>query len=124
MDVKNVVNVQAALQMNNPQNVGRNVRAEMQNQNQSRERVQAEEKKKLSPKEMEKLVNDLKDKLSMLNTQLKIEIEKIGDGEEIPVIKVVNTKTNEVIRQIPPEYMIKIAKYIDEITGLLLREKA
>ncbi|WP_457570377.1 flagellar protein FlaG [Desulfurobacterium sp.] len=124
MDVKNVVNVQAALQMNNPQNVGRNVRAEMQNQNQNRERVQAEEKKKLSPKEMEKLVNDLKDKLSMLNTQLKIEIEKIGDGEEIPVIKVVNTKTNEVIRQIPPEYMIKIAKYIDEITGLLLREKA
>ncbi|WP_456395457.1 flagellar protein FlaG [Desulfurobacterium sp.] len=124
MDVKNVVNVQAALQMNNPQNVTKNVRAEMQNQNQNGEKVHTEEKKKLSTKEMEKLLNDLKDKLSMLNTQLKIEIEKIGNGEEIPVIKVINTKTNEVIRQIPPEYMLKIAKYIDEITGLLLHEKA
>ncbi|OMH40452.1 flagellar protein FlaG [Desulfurobacterium indicum] len=123
MDVKNVLNVQTALQMNNPQNVTRNVRAEVQNQSQDGG-IRTEEKKRLSPKEMEKLVNDLKDKLSMLNTQLKIEIEKIGDGEEIPVIKVINTKTDEVIRQIPPEYMLKIAKYIDEITGLLLREKA
>lgn len=123
MDVKNVLNVQTALQMNNSQNVTRNVRAEVQNQSQNGG-IRTEEKKRLSPKEMEKLVNDLKDKLSMLNTQLKIEIEKIGDGEEIPVIKVINTKTDEVIRQIPPEYMLKIAKYIDEIAGLLLREKA
>ncbi|WP_022847126.1 MULTISPECIES: flagellar protein FlaG [unclassified Desulfurobacterium] len=122
MDVKNVANIQATIQMNNPQNVGRNVRIGVQNQ--TRKAVQEEEKKKLSPQEMEKLLNDLKEKLSMLNTQLKIEIEKIGDGEEIPVIKVIDTKTKEVIRQIPPEYMIKIAKYIDEITGLLLREKA
>ncbi|WP_297444896.1 flagellar protein FlaG [Desulfurobacterium sp.] len=122
MDVKNVADIQATIQMNNPQSVVRNVRIGVQNQ--TRKTVQEEEKKKLSPREMEKLLNGLKEKLSMLNTQLKIEIEKIDDGEEIPVIKVIDTRTKEVIRQIPPEYMIKIAKYIDEITGLLLREKA
>ncbi|WP_456438281.1 flagellar protein FlaG [Desulfurobacterium sp.] len=122
MDVKNVADIQATIQMNNPQSVVRNVRIGVQNQ--TRKTVQEEKKKKLSPREMEKLLNGLKEKLSMLNTQLKIEIEKIDDGEEIPVIKVIDTRTKEVIRQIPPEYMIKIAKYIDEITGLLLREKA
>ncbi|WP_456465199.1 flagellar protein FlaG [Desulfurobacterium sp.] len=122
MDVKNVADIQATIQMNNPQSMVRNVRIGVQNQ--TRKTVQEEEKKKLSPREMEKLLNSLKEKLSMLNTQLKIEIEKIGDGEEIPVIKVIDTRTKEVIRQIPPEYMIKIAKYIEEITGLLLREKA
>ncbi|WP_457568577.1 flagellar protein FlaG [Desulfurobacterium sp.] len=121
MDVKNVMNVQATLQMNASRIPGDTVKARSQSQGESK--VQ-NEKKKISPEEMQKLVNDLKEKLSMLNTQLKIEIEKIGKGEEIPVIKVIDTKTKEVIRQIPPEYMIKIAKYIDEITGLLLREKA
>jgi flagellar protein FlaG len=57
----------------------------------------------------------------MLNTQLQIKIDKDTD---ITVVKVVDKQTNKVIRQIHPEYVLKIAKYLDEITGLLLREKA
>jgi flagellar protein FlaG len=40
------------------------------------------------------------------------------------VVKVVDNDTKEVIRQIPSEEMLKIAKYIDEITGLLFKDMA
>ena len=56
----------------------------------------------------------------MLNTQLEIQIDKDTD---IVVVKVIDRETNKVIRQIPPEYVLKIAKYLDEIAGLLYNEK-
>ncbi|WP_411376610.1 flagellar protein FlaG [Desulfurobacterium thermolithotrophum] len=79
------------------------------------------EKDKLSPELIEKVIEDLKKKLSMLNTQLQIKIDKDTD---IVVVKVIDKETNKIIRQIPPEYVLKIAKYLDEIAGLLYNEKA
>jgi flagellar protein FlaG len=73
-----------------------------------------------SPEVIEKIIEDLKKKLSMLNTQLEIQIDKDTD---IVVVKVIDRETNKVIRQIPPEYVLKIAKYLDEIAGLLYNEK-
>ena len=40
------------------------------------------------------------------------------------VVKIVDTGTKEVIRQIPSEEMIAIAKALDGIKGLLVRQKA
>jgi flagellar protein FlaG len=42
----------------------------------------------------------------------------------IQVVKIIDSQTKEVIRQLPPETTLKIAKYIDEITGLLFEKKA
>jgi flagellar protein FlaG len=69
---------------------------------------------------LKKIIEDLKKKLSMLNTQLEIKVDK--ETEEI-VVKVIDKETKEVIRQIPPEYLLKIAKYLDEIAGILYNEK-
>jgi len=44
---------------------------------------------------------------------------KIG----IQVVKIIDSETKEVIRQLPPDVILKIAKYIDEVTGLLFNEK-
>jgi flagellar protein FlaG len=74
-----------------------------------------------NPDVIEQAVEDLKKKLSMLNTQLQIQIDK---DTEMVVVKVIDRETKQVIRQIPPEYVLKIAKYLDEIAGLLLNEKA
>jgi len=123
MEIKNVVNLQTSMKMVESQSI---TQQSLKTQAQTLEGNQSkvEDKKHLSPQELEKLVKDLREKISILNTQLKIEMEKVSDNEEIPVVKVIDKNTNKVIRQIPPEYMIKIAKYIDEITGLLFREKA
>ena len=63
----------------------------------------------------------LNEKMEMLQTSLKVEIDK---DTGIQVVKIIDDKTKEVIRQLPPETMLKIAKYIDEITGLLFEKKA
>lgn len=40
------------------------------------------------------------------------------------IVKVVDTATDEVIRQIPSEEIINIAKALDKLQGLLLQQKA
>jgi flagellar protein FlaG len=40
------------------------------------------------------------------------------------VVKVVDTATKEVVRQFPSEEMLAIAKALDKIQGLLIKQKA
>jgi len=40
------------------------------------------------------------------------------------IIKVVDTETNELIRQIPSEEMLEIARALDRLQGILVRQKA
>lgn len=76
--------------------------------------------KQVTAEELMSAANQLNKKFEMLNSQLKIEIDK---DTGITVAKIVDKETKEVIRQIPPEVVLKIAKYLDEITGLLFNEK-
>jgi len=121
MDIKPVMNVQSSLEAN-IQNI--DFKNDQQLQVKEHEKSQEQQRKEnlqVSPELLEEVIKNLKEKLSMLDTQLQIQIDKDTD---IVVVKVINKKTNEVIRQIPPEYVLKIAKYLDEIAGLLFSEKA
>lgn len=42
----------------------------------------------------------------------------------IRIVKVVDTATKEVIRQLPTEEAVRIAKALDQLQGLLIRQKA
>jgi flagellar protein FlaG len=124
MDVKPIANLQTSIQMNS-QNLeisNKLDRTNIQDSNESSNIREKQRKKDIhSPEVIEKIVEDLKKKLSMLNTQLQIKIDKDTD---MIVIKVMDKETKKVIRQIPPEYVLKIAKYLDEITGILYNGKA
>lgn len=48
----------------------------------------------------------------------------VDDSTGISVVKVVDLSTKEVIRQIPSEEMLSVAKGIDYLQGLLVKEKA
>ena len=76
--------------------------------------------KKLDKKQLEDLFKDIKEKFDYMNKYLKIEIDK--DLHE-PVIKIMDKQTNKVIRQIPPEYVLELAKRIDELVGLLIKKE-
>jgi len=78
-------------------------------------------KEEIDPKKLNEAVNDLNKKLDMLNSQLRIEID---EDTGIQVVKIVDKDTKEVIRQIPPEAVLKVAKYLNEVTGLLFDKKA
>jgi len=40
------------------------------------------------------------------------------------VVRVIDSQTNEVIRQIPSEETLKFAKYVDGLVGLIFNKKA
>lgn len=48
----------------------------------------------------------------------------VDEQTGIDLVKVVDKETKEVIRQIPSEEMVAIAKRLDELRGLIIRQKA
>ncbi|WP_281951140.1 flagellar protein FlaG [Nitrosophilus kaiyonis] len=124
MDVKAVNSTSAALQMQS-QNVNQDKSIQTQENNLANNQDKADSFKNLDKKVqneiIQKSIEDLNKKMSMLNSQLKIEID---EDTGIQVVKIIDKETKEVIRQLPPDVILKIAKYIDEVTGLLFNEKA
>ncbi|WP_456392061.1 flagellar protein FlaG [Persephonella sp.] len=122
MDIKAISGTQASVNMNS-QNVEALDRKQAQRvqQEQSQQQIQKQEQRQAVPQEvLKEAINNLNKKLEMLNSQLKVETD---EDTGMRVIKIVDKETNEVIRQIPPEVMLKIAKYLDEVAGLLFNEK-
>jgi len=78
------------------------------------------ELEKLDKNQIENLFKDIKEKFDYMNKYLKIEIDK--DLHE-PVVKIIDKRTNEVVRQIPPEYLLDLAKKIDKLVGLLFSKE-
>ncbi len=70
---------------------------------------------------IEKMASKLNQNL-LFNSLLKIEIDEL---RYIQVVKIIDdkSKSKEVIRQIPSEKMLKIARYLDKITQLLLNKR-
>ena len=59
--------------------------------------------------------------LSLADPQLKIHVD---DETERVVVKIVEQESGEVIRQIPPEELLELEKYLSSTKGLLLQEQA
>lgn len=71
--------------------------------------------------ELEKAVKDVGEFVKTVNNSLQFSIdEDLG----LTVVKVIDTGTDEVIRQIPSEEMMSIAKALGSIKGLLVQQKA
>jgi flagellar protein FlaG len=76
-------------------------------------------KDQFSPEELKKAADKVNAVVNLYASELKFTV----DDKEGVVVKVINTDTKEVIRQIPTEEMIKIAESIDKLRGLLVHQK-
>ncbi|GBG12999.1 flagellar protein FlaG [Novimethylophilus kurashikiensis] len=47
----------------------------------------------------------------------------VDDDVHMTIVKVVDTQTHDVIRQIPSEEVVAIAKALDKIQGLLIKQQ-
>ena len=127
MDVKAIANTQSSVQMNSQhietQKAQMAKGAEEVNKEGKENEIQKELKeiKELPKNIIEEAAKNLEKKLSMLNSQLKIETD---EETGIQVVRIIDKNTKEVIRQLPPEAILKIAKYVDELTGMLFDTKA
>jgi flagellar protein FlaG len=72
-------------------------------------------------KQLEAAVQQVQDFTRTLANELKFNIDE-DSGQT--VVKIVDSSTEEVIRQIPSEEMLAIAKALDQIQGLLIKQKA
>ena len=62
------------------------------------------------------IAKDLNEAMRVINTQLSFSVDK-ATGKM--VIKVTDEQTKQVIRQIPPEDMLRISERITELLGVL-----
>ena len=83
--------------------------------------VQDPKKAQESRSELEKAVKDVSEFVKTANNSLQFSID---DDLGVTVVKVIDTGTKEVIRQIPSEEMLSIAKALGSIKGLLVQQKA
>jgi len=82
------------------------------------EQAQKTEPTRQQVEEAAKTVNEF---LKPINNSINFSLD---EDTGITVVKVIDVATKEVIRQIPSEEMLVIAKAIDQMKGLLVKQKA
>lgn len=83
--------------------------------------TKSKERKELTPNEenankvsFDELANTLKEILNEQNLTLEF---KLDEDTNKMVLKIIDSQSNEVIRQIPPEIALRISKLVAEILG-------
>lgn len=66
-------------------------------------------------------VGKINEMIRVVDRNLEFTVDKDTD---LTVVKVIDSESKEVIRQIPSEEVIQIAKALDKLQGLLVRDKA
>ena len=66
----------------------------------------------------------IKEVLRGTTSRLEFEIDPDLDRMDKVVIKILNGESGEVIRQIPAQELVDLAKHLDDSKGLLVREHA
>lgn len=86
---------------------------------QSTEEVQTKvkESKKLSAEEMQKLVQELNESMKMINTNLAFSLDEVTNRT---ILRVINSETKELVRQIPSEEMLRISQQMSKLLGILV----
>ncbi|MDN5360319.1 MAG: flagellar protein FlaG [Thermotogaceae bacterium] len=86
----------------------------------ARQTEKASEKDNESYKNVEQAVEELEKGIQMLKDiqmgDLKIEFDKEAD---MKVVKIVDHKTGEVLKEIPPKEIVELAKNLNEMLGIL-----
>ncbi|GAB6182354.1 flagellar protein FlaG [Thermodesulfovibrio hydrogeniphilus] len=75
---------------------------------------------KISQEELKKLVEELRHKFSMLEKYLKIDIDR---ELQMPISKIIDMRTEEVIRQIPPDYIVELLRRLNELKGVFVSKE-
>ncbi|HMV19782.1 MAG: flagellar protein FlaG [Azonexus sp.] len=71
--------------------------------------------------ELQNVLKKLNEFVGVSNTDIQFTLD---DETGVRVVKVVDRGTKDVIRQIPSEEILQIARALDKLQGLLIRQKA
>lgn len=74
----------------------------------------------LSPEQLDKIVDDLNSFIQDVRRELRFSVDR-DSGQTI--IKVIDSKSQRVVRQIPPDDIVGMADLLDGHSGLLMRTR-
>lgn len=74
-----------------------------------------------STREVAGAVSEIRDFVQMVRRELQFDVDE-HSGRTIVTVR--DSATEEVIRQIPPEEVMQIAARLEEVSGVLFRERA
>lgn len=84
-------------------------------------RVDAE---KGTERERVKKITDRLNRMSNLfSRKIKFEVPLESKGSKDVIVKIIDRETGQVIRQIPPPELVKLAERMEEIYGMIFRAK-
>jgi len=81
----------------------------------------ASEEPELNEEELQNLVEDLSSMMSVMRKGLAF---KIDEHSGTNVVSVMDIESGDLIRQIPNEEALKLARKLTEVTGLLMKTEA
>lgn len=73
------------------------------------------------PKEVKNAVEKLNKSVELSSRSLQFSVD---EDTRINIVKLIDTDSKQVLRQIPSEEILSIAKAIDKLQGLLIQDKA
>jgi len=74
----------------------------------------------LDKSQLNKYAEKLSKVMEILNHSIRFAVD---DESDRMIVKIVNSETNEVIRQIPPKEVLQLMHRLDQMAGLMLDEK-
>lgn len=80
----------------------------------------AVQKEKPTAEETVKVVEEINSRLSMQNRSIRFSVD---DGTHDIVVRVVDKKSGEVIKELPPESELKLRERMAELSGLMVEEE-
>jgi len=86
-----------------------------QSQNDLTEQTKNIQKVTVSQEELNKMMEEIKHKFSMIEKYLQIDIDQ---QLRMPISKIIDMRTEEIIRQIPPEWIVDILRRMEELRGV------
>lgn len=75
----------------------------------------------VSQEEFNRIMEELRHRFNMLEKYLQINIDQ---ELQIPISKIIDMRTEEVIRQIPPDWIIDFLRRIEELKGIFYSMEA
>jgi len=85
------------------------------------DRLAEESSRAIDENAVEEIVEDLNQFVQQIERELRFSIDD-DSGETI--IKVIDSKTDEVIRQIPREEIVNLRRHLGEVRGMLFKTEA
>lgn len=87
----------------------------------AREAEKAKQAQQTDEKPLEEMVSDLNALVRNMHRELRFSVDE-DSGET--VIKVIDRETDEVVRQIPSEELMRLRKRLEEAAGVIFQDSA